>query len=402
MAQGLDTRRLGAATAAVTAAGLAVNGLAYAVPLLGARYLEAGDLGALAAALALGALAAVPGLGLQTAVAVRTSRYGEVRARGVTIATAASAGGALFLATPVLTSIVHLSAWLPPLLAVTAVAVVLGSRWLGELQGAQRFHALAWGMGLLGVARYAGVIIGLATGAGVAGSLAVGAAVAWLILPLLAWLAHTRPHVVSHVPSVDVVDGDAPSLARGVVAASSATMAMLAIAYADLILARHYLPATDSGAYAVGSVLTKGALWAPAVVTVIALPRLARGSERTLRVAVSAVAVCGTVLVLAASLWGGLAVMLAGGAAYESVAAYAPLFAASGAVYALAFVFVNARIANATKRPAAPLWVAIVGLAVAVAYLEPPTIGRIVTCAFVTAVLTTAVLASLRRRRGEE
>ncbi len=382
------------AAAAVTAAGVAVNALGYAAPLLGARFLSPGDLGALGSALALAAVASVVGLGLQTAVAVRQARRGSVRAGMVTAITAACAGGLLIVSTPLLAATLNLSYWVPPLMGVMTVAVVLGSRWLGEAQGAQRFHALAWGMAMLGFARYGGVIVGLATGAGVVGSLALGTAVAWITLPALALLAHRGEAVpVERVSTADL------SLGRAVVAASSASLAMLTISYADLILARYFLSAADSGAYTVGAVLTKGALWAPGVVTIIALPRLARGSERTLRIAVAAVATCGAVLVLSATFAGRLAVTLAGGSGYEALAVYAPLFAATGALYAIAFVFLNARIAAGGRRPAAPLWIAVVGLVVVVALLNPPTIGRIVTGAVVTAAATTGVLAIMAWRR---
>ena len=108
---------------------------------------------------------------------------------------------------------------------------------------------------------------------------------------------------------------------------------MLVLSYADLILARQLLPADAAGAYAVGAVLTKGALWAPQVVTVLAVPRLAAGTgaaagrgprggrlrrrpRRRDRVA------------------GELAVRLAGGERYAGLAAIAPYFALTGALYA--------------------------------------------------------------------
>ena len=47
---------------------------------------------------------------------------------------------------------------------------------------------------------------------------------------------------------------------------------------------------------------------------------------------------CGLVLVLASTLAGGLAFRLAGGPAYAHLGRYAPLFAAIGALYAVAFV----------------------------------------------------------------
>jgi hypothetical protein len=195
------------------------------------------------------------------------------------------------------------------------------------------------------------------------------------------------------VPAVGGPEGW--SLGRAVLVASGASLAMLAVSYADLILARHFLSAADSGAYAVGSVLTKGALWAPAVVTVIALPRLARGGGQALRIAVAAVTACGAVLVGGTAFAGTLAIGLSGGPGYESLAGYAPIFAAVGALYALSFVFVNARIAAGVRWPAAPLWIALAGLVIAVTLNTPQTVGGIVLRALVAAAGATGIMAAL-------
>jgi len=404
--------RLGRAGVAVTVAGFVVNGFGYVVPVLGARQLSAGDLGALAAVLALGAVAAVPALGLQTALAVRWAKDGQVRNAGrLALATTALTVGILVAATPLITALLHISALPSLLLAATIAAVIVASRWLGQLQGAQRFGQLAVGMVLLAVARYGGVIAGLAAGAGVTGSLAVGAVVAWLTLPVLALLASRAE------PASDSTRGDAASsgatsspaatarpdgrgrlAGRDIFAASGATLAMLAISYADLILARYLLPPADAGAYAVGAVLTKGALWAPQVVTILALPRLAQGSRRALIYALAVVAACDAVLVAAAFLAGDLAIWLAGGPGYAGISGYAPGFAAVGALYALVFVLVNAEIAARARFPAAPLWVALAGLATVALLWDPPSLGRLLTISVTTAALTTLAMGAVVAR----
>ena len=383
------------AAAAVSVAGLAVNALGYVVPLLGARILSPGDVGALGTVLALGALVGVVGLGVQTAVAVRRAQAGAVRAGKLTAAVAAIAAGGLVAATPLIATALDLSAWLPPLLGAMMAAVIVGCRWLGEAQGAQRFPALAVGMVLSGLARFGGIILGLSLGAGVVGAVAVGAAVAWMTVPVLRRLiGGTRDG--RRADAGPIRDG---GLGRAIVAASSANLAMLTISYADLLLARYFLSAADSGTYVVGAVLTKGALWAPAVVTLIALPRLARGNRRTLPVAALVVAACGGVLVLASAFAGELAVRLAGGPAYDGLAGSAWLFALSGALYALVFLFVNARIAAGARRPGLVLWIGALALVVAVAFLRPPTIDGIITIAVITAAVMTVIMGILAARR---
>jgi O-antigen/teichoic acid export membrane protein len=163
---------------------------------------------------------------------------------------------------------------------------------------------------------------------------------------------------------------------------------MLAVSYVDLILARQLLPAAEAGAYAVGSVLTKGALWAPQVVTVLALPRFAKGDAGSIRVATGAVALCGAVLVTATALAGDLAMRLAGGAGYTGLGGHAPLFAASGALYSLTFVLVNALIAAGARWPSAPLWAATVLLAGGAQLLPHPTAGSLIGLAVGTAAAT--------------
>ncbi len=218
-----------------------------------------------------------------------------------------------------------------------------------------------------------------------------GTVVTLLIPPFLIMLTRSR----AALPAVRGIT------ARQVFTACSATLAMLAVSYADLLLARHLLSADASGGYAVGTVLTKGAIWAPQVVTVLALPRLAQGNRRALGVAVALVAGCGASLVTASALAGGLAFRLAGGAEYVHLGGYAPVFAATGALYALLFVLVNAQVAAGARWPSAPLWASAAGLVVAAEWLLPRTFTAIMWAALVTAAAALALTAvAIRRRAG--
>lgn len=423
-------RRLGAAGAAVTVATMLTNLLAYLVPMLGARQLTAADLGALATVLAIGAIAGVPSLGLQIAIAVHRAQHGAAPTGRIALAAAGLTCAALVVAAPVITVTLRLPVVGVALLAALTVAVVLSGRWLGELQGDQRFVRLAAGMTLLAVVRYGGIIAGLLLGVGLVGSLLLGVLVAFLTLPALAWLAAGQHPVptsagatgVGMAPAAAVAPaaGSAPAAgeaaagvapaaavagggpvrldAKRVMAACSATLAMLAVSYADLLLARQLLSAAESGAYAVGSVLTKGALWAPQVVTVLALPRLARGDARTRATALALVAASGAVLVSAAAFGGELAFSLAGGTDYVHLAGYAPFFAATGALYAIAFVLVNAQVAAGAKWPAAPLWIGVVGLVAGALLFAPRTIAGVLGSAVITAAVTIALMAWAARR----
>ncbi|WP_320064538.1 polysaccharide biosynthesis protein [Micromonospora sp. RTGN7] len=385
-------RRIGMSGAAVAVAGALTNGLGYLVPVLGARQLGPGDLGALATVLAIAAIAGVPGVGLQIAVAIHRARTRGAASGRIGWLTAAVCAGAVVVLTPVLSALLDLSPAVTLLLAVYTGAVVVAGRWLGELQGDERFLRLALGMAVLAVGRYAGLIAGLLLGAGLTGSVLAGTAVTLLIPPVLAHLARSR---------VDASGGHGIT-ARQVLTACSATLAMLVVSYADLILARHLLPADASGGYAVGTVLTKGALWAPQVVTVLALPRLAQGNRRALMIALGLVAGCGALLVAASALAGGLAFRLAGGTDYVGLGRYAPVFAATGALYALVFVLVNAQVAAGARWPSAPLWAATVGLIVVAEWVVPHTFTAILWCAVGTAVVALALTALATRRGGAQ
>lgn len=373
-------RGIGLSGAAVAVAGAVTSGLGYLVPVLGARRLSAGDLGAIATVLAIAAITSVPGLGLQIAVAVQRARRPGATARHAGWLTAAGSAIAVALLAPVAGPLLDLPIPVTLLLAVYTGVIVLAGRWLGELQGDQRFLRLALAMAVLAAGRYGGLIAGLLFGAGLTGSVLAGTAVAVLTLPLLA--------VLARAPMAP--PGEAGITAKQVFTACSAMLAMLAVSYVDLILARDLLPAATSGAYAVGSVLTKGALWAPQVVTVLALPRLAQGSRRALLISLGLVGGCGALLVTASALAGGFAFRLAGGPDYVGLGRYAPVFAAIGALYALLFVLINARVAMAARWPSAPLWAATIALVVSAEWLVPHTFPAIMWCAVTTATVALA------------
>ncbi len=387
------TRRneIGVAGLAVTAAGVLANLLAYVVPVVGARQLTAADLSALATLLAMTAIAGVSSTGLQLAVAVHRARHGPSSVARSAALTVAVTAGALAVALPVAVLVLRLPGLATVLAGISTVGVVAAGRWLGEMQGDQRFGPLAAGLAVLAGGRYGGVVAGLALGLDLTGALFLGAATAIAVLPVL--------HLLARRPDVPVAGTPLP--ARAVLTAGGATLAMLVVSYADLLLARRFLPFDASGAYAVGTVLTKGALWAPQVVTLIALPRLAQGDRRTLRVALALVGACGVVLVAGAAAAGGLAFRLAGGPGYVELGRYAPVFAATGAIYGLLFVLVNAQVAAGARWPAAPLWTAAAAFLLTAWLVLPHTVPGIAFGALGTALaalIATAVLVGVRMR----
>lgn len=379
--------QLGRGGAAVAIAAAVTNLLAYLVPLIGARTLAPDSLGALAAVMAILAICGVPGMGLQIAVAMTQSRHGNVPRLGkLTLMTAVTTSVVLAILSPVLASALRLPWPAIPLTAVIAALVIAANGRLGVLQGDMRFSRLALGMSLQAFGRVGGIIAGLLLHWNLVPVLGLGAAVACV----------ATAGVYAIAPSTSVAAGPPPW--RDTWAATSATLAFFILSYADLITARHLLPGTASADYAVLSVLTKGAIWAPSVITTMAVPFFARDVKRSRWIAAGAVLAVGVVLVLTTVLFGHFAVSLAGGPAYVHVARYAPAFAAAGSLWALVYVLTNAQVAGGAKAPAAPLWVAAGLFVVVVLNLPQPSIGRIISCAIVTATISVLALLVIIRR----
>ena len=182
-------------------------------------------------------------------------------------------------------------------------------------------------------------------------------------------------------------------LAREVWVAGSATVVLFVLSYADLLAARYLLSDQGSANYAVLNVLTKGAIWAPQVITIMALPYFAKAVRRSRRIAVLSVSGIGAILVAATVLFGPLALRLVGGQAYTHLSGYAPAFAALGALYAIVFVLTNAQVAKGGRKPSAPLWVAA-GLFTVTVLVVRPGMDGIITLGLVAAAASVAALAT--------
>ena len=184
---------------------------------------------------------------------------------------------------------------------------------------------------------------------------------------------------------------------RAVFTAAGASLAILVASYADLILARRLLPPSESGAYAVGAVLTRAAIWAPQVVTIVALPRLVRGGP-ALRIGLALVAGCGAVLVTGAALAGNLLIGAVGGTRYATLAHLAPYFVLVGALYAVTVLLLNAQLAAGARRPATGVWMSLAALVVGVAAARPATVAHLLACSVGAAALSALATAALRWR----
>jgi len=347
---------------------MTANLLGYGFFLVLNRTQTPENLGVVVALTNLAVIGAVPALALQLVVARRVARarvtHDQSSAGGTALRTGAMVGLAMALLTaaaaPLITWALHLDSEVPALLLALVVGpICLTYAVLGDLQGTDRFLALAALYVTVGLTRLvAGVLAGLA-GWGVTGVL--GALAAAAVAAALVALA------VMGVSSAREAVRRGESWHRPVLHGMTATSALLVVSSLDAPLARHFLPPVAAGEFAVLTIFSKAALWAPAFVVTVVYSRMAtRRGSRHVGLAVSATAAIVALGVLVTLVLRQPLVLLVGGASYAHLAGLVPLFTAIGGMWALAQVFVYWRLARADHRFGLLLWVvAIVVIAIA-------------------------------------
>jgi O-antigen/teichoic acid export membrane protein len=387
----------------------AANALNYAFNLVMSRLLGPADFGALGALLALVLVGTVPGVALQAVVARHTTLAGQAVGRlwSRVLVAVVAVGGALGLltvaASPAVAAFLHLPSLGPCLwLAAALLPLPLLSAVQGMLQGREWFGVLAAVLLAAAAGRLA-VGLGLVEGGlGVEGALAataIGSAVAVLVaVPRLRaqggwelrrggwrWPGKGSP---------------AAAVAGEVAAAAAGVLGLLLLANVDVLLARHFLPAEESGLYAAGAVLTKIAFWAPQFVVTLVFPRLVTAADRRRLLGRSAavVAAVGAPLVVAAALAPQYAARLSFGEAYLDVGPTLPLFAALGTGLALVQLVLFTGMAAADRGLYRLLLAAVAAEAALVAVFLHDSVAQIVgaSLAVVAALLVTGFALAAR------
>lgn len=360
--------------------------LAYSVSVVAARALGPEQFGVLGALLGIILIGNVLALGIQAVGARRlvhltgASRSG---ASGSILRDGLVGGIAIAVATvavsPLLMWLLRIDGWLPLLLvAIAFIPLTWAGSQYGVAQGSESYLRLAAVYVSVGLGRGVGGVAGALLSQSVFGTMlgitlgtAAGALVGrWVVAPLCHG-SRTR------------VDRFFAETAH----ATHALLALFVLTNIDVLLARALLSPEDAGEYALGAVIAKVAFWLPQFVGVVAFPRFADARRaRATVVSLVAVGAIGAVLVAATALAPSLAVGIVGGTAYEGLAPVAWMFAAIGAVFALAQALLLTRLAVDDRRAVVAVWAAaacLVGLAWLV---MPPT---------VTGLATSALLAGL-------
>jgi O-antigen/teichoic acid export membrane protein len=383
--------------AVLGAANVVANGCAYVLSLVLSRVLGPEAFGGLAAVLAVGLILAIPAGALQVVGARWRARSTGDPAHGLgQLVLGAGVGVGLLLVAGVVAvpaaALLHLPGPVPVLwLGVTLVPMTATGALQGWLLGGERYWLLAAAYVVVAATRLLAGVAAAAWGLGVDGVLALIAAAAALALAVVAGFAGAfrwrgRPRVA--LAQVGELAGAAGGLAG-----------LLVLTNLDLLLARHYLGATESGLYAVGSLFARAALWGPQFVALLVVPRRSRDGRRPglLGNAVGATVAIGLLVVATAALLGGPLVRLTSGPAYGGIAGSAWLFAALGVLAALVQLMLYAGLAEGSRRFARYVWAAAVAELLLVAGPLHGSIGAILAAALATSTVLVACGLVLER-----
>jgi O-antigen/teichoic acid export membrane protein len=403
---------------------LLANVMGYLLVLLLGRSLTPAEFGAVGALFNLALVGAVAPLAVQLVAARETARVtGPDRmANGATqavqdavvrlaVAVGVALGCLALVTAPLLAAFLHLDGPLPAaLLGAVLLPATLTAAGQGLLQGAERFGALA-ALGVLAAsARLAAGALAAGLGWGVTGVMAATAVASGVVLLLaLVLVPELRAGVLALVPRSAAPRGPAAGGAgsggarrlRGEVAASMVSTAGLLVLFSvDVLLARHFLPAAASGTYAVGALFTKAAYWGPQFLATLLFPRMSRPERRGPVVARAVAATAGVGLLVAGgcAVLGESAVRLVAGERYLPLAPDVWLFAALGALLAVAHVLVYARLAVSDRRTGLAAWAAAAAVCAGVATVGHGGVAPMVGTACAGALLLVLYGAVLERR----
>jgi len=143
---------------------------------------------------------------------------------------------------------------------------------IGVLQGLQRFKSLAAANLGPTLIKLIGAPLMVGFGLGVAGAFMP------ILLGLVA-VGSLTMLAMRHFPKASP-DQELPSVKRYLGWTSVAFAGFVILTNVDVLLAKHYLTATESGAYAAVAVLGRIVLFAPAVVSMVMFPKAAAAAER--------------------------------------------------------------------------------------------------------------------------
>jgi O-antigen/teichoic acid export membrane protein len=371
----------------------------YGFTVVAARILGPEPYGAVASLMATLLVIGVIQLGLQATAARRIAAEPEHVAQieravlRVTYRSAATLGGLLLLATPVLSHLLRLDSWpTAALVAVAAVPLTVMGGQAGILQGERRWLALSAVYVAAGVPR---LLLGAAlmwwhptewsAMLGVAIAAFAPVAVGWWVLrserPTVHWsMRHRRTDIL-----------------REVVHNSVALFAFFALSNADVIVARNVLDAQQAGLYAGGLIMTKAVLFLPQFVVVIAFPSMStvRARRRALVRGLTLAGGLGLAASVGAAVLSELGLVFVGGAEYTEIRDRLWVFALLGTALAMLQLLVYSVLARRGQRSIFAIWAALAALVAGGSQMTDLSALLVYVLTVDAALLTALFVASL-------
>ncbi len=358
--------RVAHGVAAVTAATIAGNALAYLLLLTAAHLLRARDFASIVALLNVLLVASVPAFAVQ-AVAARRVATGQtqdlIKVSGVL---AAGVGALFLLLTPIEVTFLHLpNPWAAVALALVVPGITIQGLCQGIWQGRQHFTGLSVTtlLGLFG--RSGAGLLGLVLGGTAASTL--GALAAGVVLSATFSAAGLRgrypgPRAGGARPHRVSLFAQSSALLVECLRAAHAYGAFLLLSVTDLLLATHVLSERAAAGYAAGSVLTKVALWLPQSVASVLFASMTdhRQHRRLFLGAVSWLVGFGGLMAAATALLAAPATKAVGGNQYPQLEPVIWLFAALGSALAIIQFTLVTGLAIRDGRTTRIVWLTVV------------------------------------------
>ncbi len=339
------------------AQGFAVVGLSlglasavtFLLSLIAARVLDPAEFGAFGALISATLIASTIGLAAQLVAAREVSRTDE---NSRAIVTSKILGASYFRALAVggVTALVFIPVGIAldiPLLGFVLNGASVGAWYLGFVliglaQGHENHNRLAAANFAVVVTRYVGGFVGLLWAQSVNG-VGIGFFVGTLFSVLFAWLI-VKP---LRIKRTSWFFGSP----KPVIQASVALLLLYALTNVDVLLARFFLSADESGEYAVGALAAKIAFFLPATVMVMLYPRMAKDSARkATNLALALTLAISIASVVGAWAFGLPLVRLLGGDQYLALSNEIWIFAAEGSAFALVQVLLWSGLAAEDRR----------------------------------------------------
>lgn len=379
----------------------AANVLGYGSVLLISTELGPADFGAIAALTGLGVVASVPAGTLQVLVAARRSSGHSTRGTfGISLVVGLVMAAALLVVSPVVQRSFDLpSVWPVVWLAAAVVPTTVGAAQQGHLLGGRQLLGLSTLVVTFGGSRLIASIALALGGAGVSVVMAGWAAASILTVVIGAALTGSTSRSEANRHSADDEWRWVRSLARSSVAFG----ALIVMTNMDVILARHYLGATDSGLYGVASMFARVIFWATQFIAMIVIPLLPSAPGRRIVLqAYGAVVLVASPALLVLAVAPDTLLTLLGLDDYRSVADQMIGFGVLGVLWACIQVSAFVGISRERSSTTAALWSGVIAqLALTVVWLHDST-GQVLAAAAVGALVSVgAAWAPSISRRSE-